>query len=166
MSVIINIVNRIPDITVETTSNCTNLNRVSNNKHFKYHHVVLSSFGQTNQLTKAYSVFCLIQERCKITLVNICHNCSMISIDNSCVVEVAWLPFLSFRFPCGVVDGGDEARLILLRDRQLWQSTKCKQSWRRTVASLRLTFWKRMTWISGRFLCRCSVYGSLVIPNK
>ena len=32
-------------------SNCTNLNRVCNNKHCKYHRVVLSSFGQTNQLT-------------------------------------------------------------------------------------------------------------------
>ena len=31
-------------------SNCTNLNHVSNNKHCKYHRVVLSSFGQTNQL--------------------------------------------------------------------------------------------------------------------
>ena len=33
-------------------NNCTNLNRVSNNKHCKYHCVVLSSFGQTNQLTQ------------------------------------------------------------------------------------------------------------------
>ena len=32
-------------------SNWTNLNRVSNNKHCKYNCVVLSSFGQTNQLT-------------------------------------------------------------------------------------------------------------------
>ena len=32
-------------------SNCKNLNCVSNNKHCKYHCVVLSSFGQTNQLT-------------------------------------------------------------------------------------------------------------------
>ena len=31
--------------------NRTNLNCVSNNKHYKYHCVVLSSFGQTNQLT-------------------------------------------------------------------------------------------------------------------
>ena len=32
---------------------CTNLNRVSNNKHCKYNCVILSSFGQTNQLTQA-----------------------------------------------------------------------------------------------------------------
>ena len=32
-------------------SNCTNLNRVSNNTHCNYHCVFLSSFGQTNQLT-------------------------------------------------------------------------------------------------------------------
>ena len=32
-------------------SNWTNLNRVSNNKHCKYNCVILSSFGQTNQLT-------------------------------------------------------------------------------------------------------------------
>ena len=32
-------------------SNCTNLNSVSNNKHCKYYRVILSSFGQTNQLT-------------------------------------------------------------------------------------------------------------------
>ena len=37
-------------------SNCSNQNRVSNNKHCKYHRVVLSFFGQTNQLTKC-SVF-------------------------------------------------------------------------------------------------------------
>ena len=35
--------------------NWTSLNRVSNNKHCKYNCVVLSSFGQTNQLTKDYS---------------------------------------------------------------------------------------------------------------
>ena len=32
-------------------SNCTDMNRVSNNKHCKYQLVILSSFGQTNQLT-------------------------------------------------------------------------------------------------------------------
>ena len=36
-------------------SNCMNLDRVSNNKHCKYHHVVLSSFGQTNQLTTVFT---------------------------------------------------------------------------------------------------------------
>ena len=35
-------------------SNCMNLNRVSNNKHCKYHCVVLSSFGKTDQLTLCY----------------------------------------------------------------------------------------------------------------
>ena len=34
-------------------SNCTNLNRVSNNKHCKYQRVVLGYFGQTNQLSNA-----------------------------------------------------------------------------------------------------------------
>ena len=37
-------------------SNCTNLNRFSNNKHCKYYRVVLSSFGQTNQLTLVFSL--------------------------------------------------------------------------------------------------------------
>ena len=35
-------------------SNWMNLNHVSNNKHCKYNCVVLSSFGQTNQLTTSY----------------------------------------------------------------------------------------------------------------
>ena len=38
-------------------SNFTNLNRVSNNKHCKYHCAVLSSFVQTNQLTVIYLKF-------------------------------------------------------------------------------------------------------------
>ena len=37
-------------------SNCTNLNHVSNNKHCKYHCVVLSTFRQTNQLTKLFEI--------------------------------------------------------------------------------------------------------------
>ena len=38
-------------------SNCTNLNRVSNNKHCKCHRVILSSFGQTNRLTLLLNTF-------------------------------------------------------------------------------------------------------------
>ena len=35
----------------DKTETCTNLNCISNNKHCKYPRVVLSSLGQTNQLT-------------------------------------------------------------------------------------------------------------------
>ena len=41
-----------------------NLNHVGNNKHYKYHLVILSSFGQTNQLTYALDLkkhLCIFQ---------------------------------------------------------------------------------------------------------
>ena len=45
---------------IHLSSNCTNLNGVSNNTHCKYHCVVLSSFGQTNHLTLSLITFILI----------------------------------------------------------------------------------------------------------